>query len=38
VELAETDTIVKAGGNLDFLIVLFFDPEAGGDIFLQNVG
>jgi hypothetical protein len=33
---------VKAGGkqyfHAGFLLVLFFDPEDGGDMFFQNVG
>jgi hypothetical protein len=30
---------MKAGGKQKaFMLSLFFDPEGGGDMFLQNVG
>jgi hypothetical protein len=40
---AKQETSMKAGGKQSnllsrFLLALFFDPEDGGDMFLQNVG
>jgi hypothetical protein len=28
----------QSSGHPGFLLCLFFDPEDGGDMFLQNVG
>jgi hypothetical protein len=40
-EYAKQETSMKAGvkqSRVGFLLVLFFDPEAGGNMFLGNIG